>query len=646
MHDGVDVAVDVAVEGVGRARRQRAADDGRDDEPEVGHALLGEEHDGDRRDEEQLDDPRLHQRDVLSDEELHPTAVRTVERREIGAGVHRCHEDPHRWYVAPTPWVREHCDRKSRPSPRDDPAPAGTAPHRAVPTDRARCRPLTARGLGSWPYVINPLSKENRSVPTAASSTAPKAKKPTRSTTTRTAKTKGLLAQRDPGLPLPVARKAGWSDLDVRAVDTTRLLAADAVQKVGNGHPGTAMSLAPLAYLLYQNVMTHDPSDPAWLGRDRFVLVLRALEPDAVHPALPQRLRPLARRPQVAAHVGLADPRPPRGPPHPRCRDHDRPARLGPRLRRRHGDGPAPPARPLRPGREAGHEPLRPPRLRHRLRRRHAGGRLPRGLRPRRPPGARQPHRRLRRQPDLHRGRHRHRVQRGRRRALRGLRLARRRGRLAQGRRRRDLRRGRRRAARRDPLRRQGDRQADPRRAAHDHRVARADEAEHRQVPRLGPRRRGGRRHQGAARLRPEEDLRRRARRPQARPRRRQAGQGRPPRVGQGIQGVAQGQPRPRGPARPHPRGPGPGRSGRRRCRPSRPTRRASRPAPPPARCSPPSPTSCRSCGAAPPTSPSPTTRRWRVSPPSSPRASRPASGRADRSAAPCTSASARTGWA
>jgi transketolase len=116
------------------------------------------------------------------------------------------------------------------------------------------------------------LLKETRSVPTAASSTATKAKKPTRSGTTRTATTKGLLAQRDPGLPLPVAKKAGWNDLDVRAVDTTRLLAADAVQKVGNGHPGTAMSLAPLAYLLYQNVMTHDPSDPAWLGRDRFVL--------------------------------------------------------------------------------------------------------------------------------------------------------------------------------------------------------------------------------------------------------------------------------------------------------------------------------------------------------------------------------------
>ena len=82
----------------------------------------------------------------------------------------------------------------------------------------------------------------------------------------------GPLAKRSPELHLPVATKAGWSDLDVRAVDTVRVLAADAVQKTGNGHPGTAMSLAPVAYLLYQNVMTHDPSDPAWLGRDRFVL--------------------------------------------------------------------------------------------------------------------------------------------------------------------------------------------------------------------------------------------------------------------------------------------------------------------------------------------------------------------------------------
>ncbi|MGW7342585.1 transketolase [Streptomyces sp. NPDC054854] len=70
----------------------------------------------------------------------------------------------------------------------------------------------------------------------------------------------------------PAAERAGWDAVDVRAVDTVRLLAADAVQKVGNGHPGTAMSLAPLAYLLFQNVMRHDPDDDQWLGRDRFVL--------------------------------------------------------------------------------------------------------------------------------------------------------------------------------------------------------------------------------------------------------------------------------------------------------------------------------------------------------------------------------------
>ncbi|WP_116113921.1 transketolase [Austwickia chelonae] len=79
-------------------------------------------------------------------------------------------------------------------------------------------------------------------------------------------------AHRDQSLTAPVAESVGWSDLDVRAVDTARLLAADAVQKVGNGHPGTAMSLAPVAYLLYQNVMKLDPSDAMWLGRDRFVL--------------------------------------------------------------------------------------------------------------------------------------------------------------------------------------------------------------------------------------------------------------------------------------------------------------------------------------------------------------------------------------
>src|SRR3712207_3308471 len=70
----------------------------------------------------------------------------------------------------------------------------------------------------------------------------------------------------DPAAPLQ------WTDLDRKAVDTVRVLAADAVEKVGNGHPGTAISLAPVAYLLYQNRMHLNPADPHWLGRDRFVL--------------------------------------------------------------------------------------------------------------------------------------------------------------------------------------------------------------------------------------------------------------------------------------------------------------------------------------------------------------------------------------
>ena len=63
-----------------------------------------------------------------------------------------------------------------------------------------------------------------------------------------------------------------WSPEDDQVVKYARALAADAVQKVGNGHPGTAMSLAPVAYLLFQKHMIHDPKDPKWLGRDRFVL--------------------------------------------------------------------------------------------------------------------------------------------------------------------------------------------------------------------------------------------------------------------------------------------------------------------------------------------------------------------------------------
>jgi transketolase len=75
-----------------------------------------------------------------------------------------------------------------------------------------------------------------------------------------------------PSHPRNLDTKLNWNADDQKSVDYLRALAADAVQKVGNGHPGTAMSLAPAAYLLFNKIMTHDPSDPSWLGRDRFVL--------------------------------------------------------------------------------------------------------------------------------------------------------------------------------------------------------------------------------------------------------------------------------------------------------------------------------------------------------------------------------------
>jgi transketolase len=73
-------------------------------------------------------------------------------------------------------------------------------------------------------------------------------------------------AQPEPTLP------EDFGDLDRKVIDTVRVLAMDAVQKVGNGHPGTAMSMAPTAYLLFHKWLRHDPTDPHWLGRDRFVL--------------------------------------------------------------------------------------------------------------------------------------------------------------------------------------------------------------------------------------------------------------------------------------------------------------------------------------------------------------------------------------
>ena len=233
----------------------------------------------------------------------------------------------------------------------------------------------------------------------------------------------------------------------------------DAVEKAGNGHPGTAMSLAPAAYLLFNRVMRHDPTDPNWPGRDRFVL-------SCGHSSLTLYIQLYLSGYglslddlQVAAAVGLADPGPPRARAHRRRGDHHRPARARASATRsawrwRPAASAACSTRTPRPARAsstttstciasdgdieegishevsslAGHQQL---------------GNLVADLR---------------RQRDLDRGRHPHRQERGRRRPLRGVRLARADRRLAHRRRRRGrLPRGRRgavRRARRPPRRR------------------------------------------------------------------------------------------------------------------------------------------------------------------------------------------------
>ena len=183
------------------------------------------------------------------------------------------------------------------------------------------------------------------------------------------------------------------------------------------------MALAPVAYVLYRDVMRANPSNPDWPDRDRFVLSAgHACILQYAAPA-PDRVRPRPRGDQALSPVGVAHTRAPGALPHPGHRDHHRPARPGDLERGRHGDGgdvPRPALQPPRPQRR------RPPRLRDRLRRGPDGGRLPGGRLARRRLRAREAHVLLRRQPHHDRRHDRALLRlRGQGQALRGLRLAR-----------------------------------------------------------------------------------------------------------------------------------------------------------------------------------------------------------------------------
>ena len=210
--------------------------------------------------------------------------------------------------------------------------------------------------------------------------------------------------------------------LDQLCINAIRTLSMDAVQKANSGHPGTPMALAPVAYLLYTRIMRHNPGNAGWPDRDRFVLsaghASMLLYSSLYLCGYGLTLDDLKNFRQLGSPTAG-------------------PSRVRPRRRHRDDDGAAGPGDLHLGGSRAGRahargalqprgpRDRRPSHLRDRLRRRHGGGGPVRGLVAGRPPRPRPAHRLLRRQPHLDRGRHRPGLLRGRRQALRGLRLAR-----------------------------------------------------------------------------------------------------------------------------------------------------------------------------------------------------------------------------
>src|SRR5690606_13472373 len=236
LHDAVDVAVEVAVEGVGAASRQRAADEGRNEQPQerqIELALGGEHHDRGGRHEKQLDDARLHEGDVgerlafdadpTENRYLGHVVDRTVGRRRSGGALGGLLHGSSDHSAAIQSTSR---DAEVRPS---------AVPAAECPSDYDR----GARRLRALP----PSSRRG------CVARAVRRRSPNRRADTAPGRAGCPASERS-----TFVAALSWDPIDDKAVDTARILAADAVEKVGNGHPGTAMSLAPAAYLLYQKV--------------------------------------------------------------------------------------------------------------------------------------------------------------------------------------------------------------------------------------------------------------------------------------------------------------------------------------------------------------------------------------------------------
>ena len=208
-----------------------------------------------------------------------------------------------------------------------------------------------------------------------------------------------------------------YDDIDQLSINTLRTLALDAVEQAKSGHPGLPMGAAPMAHVLWTRYLRHNPADPSWPGRDRFVLsaghgcmLLYALLHLTGYDLSLDELKHFRQwgsltpgHPERGHTAGVEATTGPLG--------------AGHRERRRDGDRRQAPGGALRRG-------GRLPRIRARLRRRPDGGRLGRGLVARRPSGPRQPRLPLRRQPRDHRRRHPARLHGGPRGPLRRLRVA------------------------------------------------------------------------------------------------------------------------------------------------------------------------------------------------------------------------------
>ena len=372
-----------------------------------------------------------------------------------------------------------------------------------------------------------------------------------------------------------------WSATDQRAVDLIRVLAMDAVEQAGSGHPGTAMSLAPAAYLLFQRILRHDPADPQWLGRDRFVL---SCGHSSLTLYLQLYLSGYGLTLDDIAHYRTWGSRTPGHPEHgltagvetttgPLGQGIANAVGMAMAARRERGL--------LDPDAAPGASPFD-----HHIYAFASDGDIEEGIS--HEASSLAAHQQLGNlillyddNYDLDRGRHQHRQVRGRRRPLRGLRLARAAGLLADG---RGLPRGRRDPGRGVRERQEQHRPAVVHRAADDHRLASARCAEHRRGARRGARRRRGGQDQARPGLRPGGELPRRGRGCRARPQGGRPGQEAARRVGGVLRGLAGAQPGAGGAARPAVRPAAARRAGPRYSPSSRRTPRAWRPAGPLAR--------------------------------------------------------------